>query len=522
MYVLGKSEHFDQQEAIDFLKATLEAGLFENSHTGELTLLSDELRELYSLWIDTGICAANSGAFDIGRSDIFFTGTEFLHASSFAFYSRYAMCDRCEVWHEKGTGIRAEDGNAFCSEECARADGFRQCDRCGDWVSVEWSESTWIGDDFYCSFECVRNAGYEICERCHEWRNSDYGSNVTDYGWVCDHCLDWYDDEFFQCEECEDWHYGDYEYNEYDNRVCPQCSGSSYGLHNYGYTPKLNFFGDTDGNNEPFLGIELETDRGRDRGAYVRALGNLGFNNRVWLTRDSSLDDGVEVTSHPMTFAEHMSCGLWEGVRETALANGFGSHNGGNCGLHIHINRNFFGKSEAVQQVGGFKMMRLMQRFERQFTIFSRRTNNRWCNYKMNRDYSPDKPGKNPIGRTDFDSGYDMLRNDSIIRKADRCVKYETDHSQAVNFQHSKTFEIRIFRGTLLLSTFYASLALARGLARACKCHGEAWIENVGWYELMDWIVADCENETARGYLKNYLDQKGLSHYELDSTTQED
>ena len=285
---------------------------------------------------------------------------------------------------------------------------------------------------------------------------------------------------------------GDYWY-------CTDCmpEDESNELHEYGYTPFLTFFGDNPYSVLPYFGVELETDTSEldVRAAYVSDLMQLPQAGAFWLTQDGSLNNGVEVTSMPCTLDYHVTSGLWEAVRDTAAAHGYRSHDTSTCGLHIHVNRGFFGKSGLVQDACAYKLTRLMQRFERQLTTFARRIDNHWCTYGTTTDYA-----KAPA------------KNDSILSKAADLKYYHgRTHAKALNLQHSQTFEFRIFKGTLRVETLYASLALVNGLVHAVKTHGETWCENVTWYDLIAAIVEANDNETARNCLTAYLSDKGLN-----------
>ena len=287
------------------------------------------------------------------------------------------------------------------------------------------------------------------------------------------------------------------EYDDEDGEYyCEQCYGIG-NLHEYGYRPPIEFFGDAA--KSPFLGVELETDGGDDRSGYVRALSRLdGFDTHFWMTKDASLNNGVEITSHPCTLAYHANelGELYEEIRDTALARHFKSHDGGRCGLHVHVNRDFFGKSTDSQDVGGYKMMRLLQRYESKFTKFSRRRDNYWCRYATSDTYGPDEPGQPD-------------EVSSILMKSKK-MSGETRHEQALNFQHGATFEFRIFRGTLNLSTYFASLGLVNGIAHVAKMHSAHYIETVEWVDLMKDVLKACDEPKCREYLRDYLESKEL------------
>lgn len=425
----------------------------------------------------------------------------------------------------------------YCSRSCAEDDGWRNCDCCGEWFRED--DAIDVGDEVFCGYECAQDSGYEECENCGDWFDSNVDGVCFEHGgdchsfcsWrcagregyiQCDHCGDWmlddeadwvggarwcescYQDYSSYCYGCDERYADDDLYRDDDDGelYCESCyaDGASH-LHEYGYTPSLVFRGDGD---TPYLGVELETDGGNDRRSYCRALVGIdGFSSHFYMTKDSSLDHGVEVTSHPMTLAYHVGIKpMYERIREEAVSHGFRSHDGGRCGLHVHVNRSFFGKSEKVQDAGGYKMMRLLQRFEHAFTVFSRRDDNKWCRYQTEGDYKPrptepsiiPKPGK---GET------------SILVKASE-MKYERRHEQCLNFQHPNTFEFRIFRGTLKLTTYYACLGMVNGLCHTVKHHGSVWVESVSWYDLMSEVVFRCDEPFAAACLVDYLVGKGL------------
>lgn len=394
----------------------------------------------------------------------------------------------------------------YCSEciDDARHDaGYERCEHCGEWtddpMTVDERNGRYVETHVFCDEGCAVNAGYQQCPYCDEWHDErEFGVLGNGEVW-CDNC---YNDHASECQNCferypdEDGYYSD----DDDEWYCESChrNACGEGLYEYGYTPSLNMWetAHEPKGNPMFLGVELEVDSGNDRGDFVTELYHSPrFDGHFWMTQDSSLSNGVEVTSHPMTLAYHMdNIELWRNVFETSRKHGFVSYDSGNCGIHIHVNRNFFGKNMAVQDAGGYKMMRLLQRFERQFTDFSRREYNNWCSYKTATDYSPKKK-------------YEPMPE--FMEKAKR-MKQERAHAQALNFQHYHTYEFRIFRGTLNEQRFFASLGLVNGLAHVAKDHGSIYTESVDWYTLMDDVVKACDNDMCREYLSAYLKEREL------------
>ena len=458
--------------------------------------------------------------------------------------SHCAHCGSLIEWSDGTTETDRyyADGSVYCSVDCAEADGCAICENCGDPIDHEEGESLYIDYENYCSSDCARDAGYECCDECGEWYTRDDGEEIeqwtgrytTYYNFCSERCA--VDHGFRRCENCDEWVHEDYTHevrtsngwevwcencgedtftcercdNTYSedlyggDGLCERCYNRNIsGLHEYGWTPILTYYGITPGHytrNTPLLGIELETDSGEDRRAYVQALSELdGFNERFWMTKDSSLNNGVEITSHPMTLAYHEEIvEMYRAFYTVARRYGYVSHNSGNCGLHVHVNREFFGQNKAVQDAGGYKMLRALQRFERQFTIFSRRQNNDWCGYRTREDFTP----KKKAGHIEY-SMRDMLRKANTAS-----ANYE--HSQCLNFQHGQTFEFRIFRGTLKTETLFACFGLVNGLCHTAKAHGSVWFETKSWYDLRDEMIARCDNDYARECLVEYLEEKGL------------
>ena len=423
-----------------------------------------------------------------------------------------SYCAAAEGWHISYGGewlhesgpevIHANDGTWFADENEASEAGYARCPSCGDWHNRSGYSTVVIDEDTsYCSGSCANSDGYEWCACCHEWSDCDHETViVSEYGdtetW-CEDCLD----NTRGCCHCGVRISEDVAAYDDDDDVyyCPSCAQRylTRGLHSYGYTPELKFRGDA--KNSPYLGVELETDGGNDRASYVTALDNIeGFGKHFYMTKDSSLNNGVELTSHPCTLSYHANelYEMYEAIRSTALRYDFQSHNGGRCGLHVHMNRDFFGKGVDSQDVGGYKMMRLLQRFEPNFTKFSRRRDNGWCCYTTSQTYGPDKAGEPDDIRRVLDKANDM--------------KYEDRHEQALNFQHDETFEFRIFRGTLNLSTFFASLGMVNGIAHVAKMHSAHYVETVEWSELMRDVVKACDEPKAREFLREYLEAKEL------------
>lgn len=428
----------------------------------------------------------------------------------------WRLCDSCNNWVHPSHTPEATviEENIYCCGDCACDCGWRTCEYCGEWVHED--DEVWTGEHTYCCDGCAENDGWSQCERCGEWARDTWDVIRDSHTELwCENCID---NSAMVCDECgERFHENDVVWDRIDNRyLCNDCSGeerqprrrSRHVLHDYGWAPSLSFYDEggkwEGGEKTPlFLGVELETDGGSGQLEYAGALADVeGFEKHFWMTRDGSLCDGVEITSHPMTLAAHVGLReLYDEIGGTAARFGYKSHDGGRCGLHVHVNRSWFGKDKRLQDAGGYKLMRLMQRFEQAFTILSRRVNNRWCGYRTSGDYKlkdevkTRREGKDEAGP---------------IQIAQRMECNEKGHAQCVNFEHRDTFEVRIFRGTLKWTTYFASLGLVNGLCHTVRNHGSIWVESVSWYDLVDEVIERCDEPFARECLAEYIAEKGL------------
>ena len=100
-----------------------------------------------------------------------------------------------------------------------------------------------------------------------------------------------YIDEDVICEEC------------YSNRV-----DDDY-INDYSYKPEPIFYGE----NNRYYGIELEVDKGGKYGDYAKMILDVAniHDEHIYIKSDSSLDDGFEIVSHPMTLEYHLNTMDW-------------------------------------------------------------------------------------------------------------------------------------------------------------------------------------------------------------------
>ena len=128
---------------------------------------------------------------------------------------------------------------------------------------------------------------------------------------------------------------------------------------------------------------------------------------------------------------------------------GLKSHDTNTCGFHVHLDRKYFGKSEDTAIA---KLLYIFEKFRPELMKFSRRTESEAESWAQKRKC-------NGI-------------NKSWIKKTVKDSKHYCDHSEryyAVNLINADTVEIRLWKGTLNIETFEATLRFTARIAELCK-----------------------------------------------------
>jgi multisubunit Na+/H+ antiporter MnhF subunit len=188
---------------------------------------------------------------------------------------------------------------------------------------------------------------------------------------------------------------------------------------------------------ERYFGIEVECERRSDRArrqdeiaAWCAA--NEGL--RYYCKYDGSLSDGVEVVSHPASFAAWCARGPELTFAKYMRDNGYSSYSTTTCGFHCHVSRT------ALPPAALARLLLFVSTHARAVKRWSRRrgeTLDRWA-------------------RIDVESA------GAIVRKVT-----ENDHPDryvAINCRNAATIEFRIFRGTLISSSILRNIGLVEAL----------------------------------------------------------
>lgn len=235
----------------------------------------------------------------------------------------------------------------------------------------------------------------------------------------------------------------------------------------YNYSPPLTFY-KVDKKEELFMGLEIEVDKGGHDGEKAKVVYDIIGDNHCHIVHDGSLDDGFEIVTQPCTIEYHKTL-LYEEMFKSLQSMGF--KESPTTGLHVHINRNFFGSNNSEVDLNIAKILQLVNNHWEYIKIVARRQNSRYA-----------KQFK--------DSSSFMRLYSSSLQEGKYCC---------VNLMHKNTIEFRMFAGTLSYFNLMATLEFIRNLAYVCK---DTQLEKINDLSFKD-IIQYKPTEYLELYCKN-------------------
>lgn len=341
------------------------------------------------------------------------------------------------------------------------------CEHCG--TAIDDDDYTMVDDEVICS-DCI-DRYYVRCNECGDYifDSDNCGDDDTV---LCEYC---YDNHYTRCECCDRLVYNNDAYSIGEYYYCEECYENKKAniIKAYSYKPDPIFYGSSD---ERHFGIELEVDNGgndEDNAEEILDIANYRH-ERIYIKNDSSIDDGFEIVTHPMTLDYHMNEMPWEDVIHNAVHLGYRSHQTRTCGLHIHVSRNSFGDTYEQQENVISRILYFVEFHWNELVKFSRRT-----------EYS--------LNRWAARHGYEKTPKE-ILDKA----KCSYNRYTAVNLNNHNTIEFRIFRGTLKYNTLIATLQLVNRICDISCNVTDNEISSLSW---SDFVASITEPELIQ-YLK--------------------
>jgi hypothetical protein len=340
---------------------------------------------------------------------------------------------------------------AECAADVETQDGALVCGQCAPLTHIRCHGcDRWYRDGSSCLY-CV------TCARCHRAVDEDDTVETVLGSSICDECRhDWY----WQCSACDGWNRDG---SDCANGCCPdECDCEDcrdddeifdFGglVHSYFYKPRPVFHG----SGPLFLGpeIEIETPYSRDVECAELArsyLGSLGY-----LKVDSSIGNGFEIVTHPMSYGWAIAHFPWQML--TSLHDN-GCRATASTGMHVHVSRAGFSSTCHT-----YRWMKFIYRNQAQVTAVARRSS-AWAAFtdhdrKAVKDYA-----KGSLGG---------------------------DRYRAINTNNRDTFELRVFASSLdpgevqaALGFAAASVEYTRALTVNKITKGEGW----SWPAFVAWL----------------------------------
>lgn len=333
------------------------------------------------------------------------------------------------------------------------------CSNCGAMIDDDDYEE--FNGKIICS-DCIEQLTV-TCDCCEArvWTEDSYGDEYTT---LCPHC---YHNHYTRCCSCDALLHRDDAYHLDDEDYCRECydeeSDKCRNIHDYIYKPEPIFYG----NNDRYFGVELEIDGAGKDDDNAKELLEIANENEdhIYIKSDRSLDDGMEIVTHPMSLNYHKSF-CWEELMRTAIRQGYRSHQTSTCGLHVHVNRDSLGETRDDQELVISRILYFVEHHWNELLKFSRRSE-----YAMNRWAAR--------------YGYENSPK-AILEKAKKgnCGRYA-----AVNLCNYHTVEFRLFRGTLKHNTLIAALELIDKICEFAIFRTDDEMQKMSWSEFVSKVT---------------------------------
>lgn len=350
-------------------------------------------------------------------------------------------CAVCGAVLPQQDALYLDYNETYICPDCANTHTF-VCDHCGE----RFMNADNHGDDSYALCEACYDDHYVRCARC--------GDLIPDE----DACFDQNSDAYY-CRNCYD-------------RYCVDDV-----IHSYSYKPEPLFYGE----GPLYMGVELEADEGGRSNHNAAALLEVINTRRelAYVKSDGSLNDGLELVTHPCTLAYHLHNFPWAQALDKLREMDYTSHYARTCGLHVHVNRDAFGENEKEQEQNIAKILYIFERFWEEILRFSRRTERQVAQWAARYGYK--------------NTGREILEH---AKRSSGPGRYA-----CVNLTNYDTIEFRVFRGTLRYNTFIATLQFVERLCKVATSFSEEQIRTMTWPDLVLCLTDSITPELA-AYLK--------------------
>ncbi|MBQ4396804.1 MAG: amidoligase family protein [Clostridia bacterium] len=334
--------------------------------------------------------------------------------------------------------------------------------------------------------------GRQLCQSCYDFdtfRCDCCGTRILvanevrgDHISICEDC---YENHYHRCERCDTLVHDSDVFWDDDTPYCRSCYEeiTDNCIKDYYYKPMPVFYKRPTEGRVRYYGVELEIDGGGKDDNNAESLYNTAnqHSDVLYIKSDSSLEEGMELVSHPCSVEYHKQSFPWKEVMKDAVRLGYRSHNTCTCGLHIHIGRDDLGETVDAQEEVISRIMFFFESHWNEIFRFSRRA-----------EYS--------VRRWASRYGY----KDSPKEILEDAKKASKGRYTCVNITNSSTVEIRIFKGTLKWNTFIAAIELVDAICENALRLSDERIHKQSWNDFVMSIDPDYVE------LVKYLKEKRL------------
>ena len=301
----------------------------------------------------------------------------------------YFKCTECGEYHKEDKKIEVEylrEWKNVCND-CVEwhDDKYFYCDDCGNYKAYEDYEQEEIynvdnQEYVYICDSCKDSDSYIFyCEYHERYEKAENTFTINNYGEICSIAYEY--GEFSCCQDCEEYfHVDDLEYSENDGYMyCSECIEDHQGHIKSYHDHKIEHIRETkilSNENIITMGVELEVESTNytECGEMSNILFNASNDFFVYES-DSSLNNGFEIITRPYDLEYYKKEGkeIFINALELLQNNKFRSHDGGRCGLHVHIGRHGLGNSYQERKNNIRKINIITEYFSPELTILSRR-----------------------------------------------------------------------------------------------------------------------------------------------------
>lgn len=179
----------------------------------------------------------------------------------------------------------------------------------------------------------------------------------------------------------------------------------------------------------------------------------------LYAKEDGSLNNGCEINTHPFNWAWYLKNDIVKYFDDIAN-NGFVAER--SCGFHVHMSKNFFSHAHLT------KLMKLFYGYPKFIEKVSQRVKNQFGMSYCTTDIRDDV-----LDNLCYDCDYEKEKSEVNFKTFTGCRNaisaVENIHECAINLEHDKTVEVRIFQGTVNKNLIMAYLEFCLAAALYTK-----------------------------------------------------